>query len=170
MVLYSASICLGKVLYSASICLDKVLYSASICLDKVLYSASICLDKVLYSASVCLDKVLYSASICLDKVLYSASICLDKVLYSASISIRTRENRTFMVEMQFGIDVLSFFQKIAIVSDVFKVIGSLFQTLGAATEKARLPKLRFVLDTISCCEIDDLSCLGIFKRCRRLGK
>ena len=48
-----------------------------------------------------------------------------------------------MVGMQVGIDVLSFFRKIAIVSDVFKVIGSSFQTLGAATEKARLPKLSF---------------------------
>ena len=86
----------------------------------------------------------------------------------AKVSIRTRDNRTFMVGMQFGIDVLSFFRKIAIVSDVFKVIGSSFQTLGAATEKARLPKLSFVLGTISCCEIDDLSCLGIFERCRRL--
>ena len=47
-----------------------------------------------------------------------------------------------------------FFRKIAIVSDVFKVTGSAFQTLGAATEKARLPKLSFVLGTISC-ESDD---------------
>ena len=37
---------------------------------------------------------------------------------------------------------LEFFQKVAIVSDVFKVMGSSFQTLGAATEKACLPKLR----------------------------
>ena len=73
-----------------------------------------------------------------------------------------------MVEMQVGIDVLSFFRKIAIVSDVFKVIGSSFQTLGTAIEKARLPKLSFVLGTISC-EIDALSCLGIFERCRRLA-
>ena len=29
----------------------------------------------------------------------------------AKVSIRTRENRTFMVEMQFGIDVLSFFSE-----------------------------------------------------------
>ena len=65
--------------------------------------------------------------------------------------------------------VLSFVRKIAIVSDVFKVIGSSFQTLGAATEKAYLPKLSLVLGTISC-EIDDLSCLGIFERCRRLAK
>ena len=50
------------------------------------------------------------------------------------------------------------------------MIGSSFQTLGATTEKARLPKLSFVLDTISCCEIDDLNCLGIFERCRRLAK
>ena len=76
-----------------------------------------------------------------------------------------------MVEMQFGIDDISFFsRKIAIVSDVFKVMGSSFQTLGAATEKALSPKLSFVLGTISCCEIDDLSCLGIFERCRRLAK
>ena len=62
--------------------------------------------------------------------------------------------------------VWSFFlRKIAIVSDVFKVIWSSFQTLGAATEKARLPKLNFVLGAISYCEIDDLRCLGIFERC-----
>ena len=49
-------------------------------------------------------------------------------------------------------------------------MGSSFQTLGAATEKARLPNLSFVLGTISCFEIDDLSYLGIFERCRRLAK
>ena len=38
-------------------------------------------------------------------------------------------------------------------------MGSSFQTLGAATEKARLPELSFVLGTIRCCEIDDLNCL-----------
>ena len=65
--------------------------------------------------------------------------------------------------------VWSFFREVAIVSDVFKVIGSSFQTLGAGTEKACLPKLRFVLDTISC-KIYDLSSLGIFERCRRLAK
>ena len=43
----------------------------------------------------------------------------------AKVRIRTRDIRTFMVEMQFRIDVLSFFRKIAIVSDVFKVIGKL---------------------------------------------
>ena len=37
--------------------------------------------------------------------------------------------------------------------------GSSFQTLGAATEEARLPKLSLVFGTTSCCEIDDLSCL-----------
>ena len=37
----------------------------------------------------------------------------------AKVSIRTWDNRTFMVGMQFGIDVLSFLRKIAIVSDVF---------------------------------------------------
>ena len=73
-----------------------------------------------------------------------------------------------MVEMQFGINV-EFFQKIAIVSDVFKVIGSSFQTLDATTDKACLPKLSFVLGTISC-EIYDMSCLGIFEKCGRLAK
>ena len=63
-----------------------------------------------------------------------------------------------------------FFWNVVIVSDVFKVMGSSLQTLGAATEKARLPKLSFVLGTISCCEIDDLSCLEIFERCKRLAK
>ena len=39
--------------------------------------------------------------------------------------------------------VLIVFRKIAIVSDVFKIMGSSFLTLGAATEKARLPKLSY---------------------------
>ena len=50
------------------------------------------------------------------------------------------------------------------------MMGSSFQILGAATEKARLPKKRFVLGTISYCEIDDLTCTGIFERCRILAK
>ena len=49
------------------------------------------------------------------------------------------------------------------------MIGSSFQTLGAATEKARLPKLSFVLGTISYCEVDDLSCLGIFERFNKIA-
>ena len=74
-----------------------------------------------------------------------------------------------MVKMQFGINVLSFFRKVAIVSDVFKMMASSFQTLSAATEKACLPKLNLVLGTISC-EMDDLSCVWIFERCRRVAK
>ena len=67
------------------------------------------------------------------------------------VLIRMRDNRRFMVEMQFGINLsLSFFRKIVIVSDVFKVMWSSFQTLSATTEKAYLPKLSFVLCTISC--------------------
>ena len=65
--------------------------------------------------------------------------------------------------------VLSFLRKIAKVTVVFKVMGISFQTLGAATEKACLPKLSFLLGTI-CCEIDYQSCLEIFQRCRRLAK
>ena len=30
--------------------------------------------------------------------------------------------------------------------------------MGAATEKARLPRFSFVLGIESCCEVDDLSC------------
>ena len=66
--------------------------------------------------------------------------------------------------------VLSFLEDSYIVSDAFKVMGSSFQTLGTVTEKACLPKLSFVSGTIRCCEIDDLSCLGIYERCRRLAK
>ena len=73
-----------------------------------------------------------------------------------------------MVEMQFRINIyfLYFFQKV--VSYVFNVMGSSFQTLGAETEKVHLSKLTLVLGIISCCEMDDLSCLRIFERCRRL--
>ena len=48
-----------------------------------------------------------------------------------SLSKRGTTDRRFKVEMQF--------RKKAIVSDVFKVMRSSFQTPGAATEKARLP-------------------------------
>ena len=41
---------------------------------------------------------------------------------------------------------------------------SSFQTLGEATEKARLPKLSLVLGTLNCYEMDDLSCIWIFER------
>ena len=74
----------------------------------------------------------------------------------------------FMVEMQFGLNF--FFGKIAIVSDVLKVMWSSFQTLGATTGKACLPNISFVLGTINCFEVDDLSFLGIFERCRRPAK
>lgn len=40
----------------------------------------------------------------------------------------------------------------------------LFQILGTAMEKARLPKLSSVLGTISFYEIDDLSYLGTIER------
>ena len=33
---------------------------------------------------------------------------------------------------------------------------------GAATEKARLPRFSLVLGIESCCEVDDLSCLGVY--------
>ena len=40
--------------------------------------------------------------------------------------------------------------------------------MGAATEKARLPRFSLVLGIESCCEVDDLSCLGMLEKCKRL--
>ena len=37
--------------------------------------------------------------------------------------------------------------------------------IGAATEKARLPRFSLVLGIESCCEVDDLSCLGTLEKC-----
>ena len=37
--------------------------------------------------------------------------------------------------------------------------------MGAATEKARLPRFSLVLGIESCCEVDDLSCLGTLEKC-----
>ena len=39
--------------------------------------------------------------------------------------------------------------------------------MGAATEKARLPRFSLVLGIEGCCEVDDLSCLGMLEKCRR---
>ena len=41
-------------------------------------------------------------------------------------------------------------------------VGSLFQILGAATEKARLPRHSLVLGTESCCDVDGLGCRRMF--------
>ena len=41
---------------------------------------------------------------------------------------------------------------------------------GAATEKARLPRFSLVLGIDSCCEVDDLSCMGMLENCRRLAR
>ena len=42
--------------------------------------------------------------------------------------------------------------------------------IGAATEKARLPRFSLVLGIESFCEVDDLSCLGMLEKCRRLAR
>ena len=42
--------------------------------------------------------------------------------------------------------------------------------MGAATEKARLPRFSLVLGIESCCEVDDLSCLGTLEKCRILAR
>ena len=42
--------------------------------------------------------------------------------------------------------------------------------MGAAIEKARLPRFSLVLGIESCNEVDDLSCLGMLELCRRLAR
>ena len=42
--------------------------------------------------------------------------------------------------------------------------------MGAATEKTRLPRFSLVLGIESCCEVDDLSCLGMLEKCRTLRR
>ena len=51
---------------------------------------------------------------------------------------------------------LDFLRKDARLSQDFKVVGSSFQMMGAATEKARLPRFSLVRGIESCCEVDDL--------------
>ena len=42
--------------------------------------------------------------------------------------------------------------------------------MSAAKEKSRLPRFSLVLEIESCCEVDDLSCLGMLEKCRRLTR
>ena len=42
--------------------------------------------------------------------------------------------------------------------------------MGAATEKSRLPRFTLVLGIESCCEVDELGCLGMLEKCRRLDR
>ena len=65
---------------------------------------------------------------------------------------------------------MRFLRKEARLSQDFNVFESSFQMMGAATEKARLPRFSLVLGIESCCEVDDLSCLGMLEKCRRLGR
>ena len=57
------------------------------------------------------------------------------------------------MELQFRINMYCLLWKVAIVSDDFKVMWSLFQTLGSATEKG-LTQVK--LSFRKSCEIDDL--------------
>ena len=50
------------------------------------------------------------------------------------------------------------------------MVGNSFQIIGAATEKARLPRFSFVLGIESCWEVDDRSCLGMLEKYRRLAR
>ena len=42
--------------------------------------------------------------------------------------------------------------------------------MGAATEKARLPRFSLDLGIESCCKVDDLSFLAMLEKCRRLAR
>ena len=42
--------------------------------------------------------------------------------------------------------------------------------MGAATEKARLPRFSLVLGIESYCEVDDLTCLGMLEKGRSLAR
>ena len=61
--------------------------------------------------------------------------------------------------------VFRFLRKEARLSQDFFVVGSSFQKMGAATEKARLPRFSLVLEIESCCEVDDLSLLYCIVYC-----
>ena len=66
--------------------------------------------------------------------------------------------------------VLRCLRKEARLSQDFNVVGSSFQMMGAATEKARLPRFSLVLGIKICCEVDDLSSLVMLESCRRLAR
>ena len=52
----------------------------------------------------------------------------------------------------------------------FNVLWSIFEMIGGVTKEALLSRLSIVVGTESCSEQDDLSCRGVFDRCRRLAK
>ena len=66
--------------------------------------------------------------------------------------------------------VLNFLRKVSIVSEELIAIGSRFQIVGAATEKARLRIFSLVLGTQLRMERDDLRVLEISEKCSRLTK
>ena len=77
-----------------------------------------------------------------------------------------------MVEKQLQSNMLSglFLRKVSIVSGDLIIIGGLFQIVGAATVKARLPTFSFVLGTKSCLETDELRVLEISEKSSKLTK
>ncbi len=66
--------------------------------------------------------------------------------------------------------VSRFLRREARLSQDFNVVGSSFQRMGAATEKARLPRFSLIMGIESCFEVDVLSCLGMLEKCRRLAR
>ena len=66
--------------------------------------------------------------------------------------------------------VFNFLRKVSTGSEDLIAIGSSFQVIGAATEKACLPIFSLVLRTKSCLEADDLRVLEISEKCSRLTK
>ena len=65
--------------------------------------------------------------------------------------------------------VFRFLRKEATLSQDFNVVGSSFQMSGAETDNAHLLMFSLVVGIESCCEVDDLSCLGMLEKCRRLA-
>ena len=66
--------------------------------------------------------------------------------------------------------VLRLLRKEARLSQYFNVVGRSVLMMGAGTEKVRLPRFISVLGIESCCEVDDLSCLVMLEKCRRLAR
>ena len=54
-------------------------------------------------------------------------------------------------------------------SQDFSVVGS-SPNDGCSNRESTLAHVQFVLGIEICCEVDDLSCLGMLEKCRRLAR
>ena len=85
----------------------------------------------------------------------------------AKVIIRTRDNRIYMVEMQFGINMsIGFFEDIY----SFRCFQSDVEFIPDPRRSGKKSPFAHVRFKSISCEIDDLRCLGIFERYRRLAK